>query len=106
MTNQNPRIDEISNPRFIRLLLMGLALLALTCIPIALRWDTLDATLQTLTPIILGTCLVTYLAVLLCLLFCRVRIDENGVSSNGLSTGYHTLRWADVRNCRHFPPHA
>lgn len=102
MTNQNPHINEISNPRFIRLLLMGLALLALTCIPIALRWDTLDATLQTLAPIILGTGLVTYLAVLLRLLFCRVRIDENGASSNSLSAGYHTLRWADVRTAAIF----
>ena len=102
MTNRNPRIDEISNPQFIRLLLMGLAFQCLCSVVIGLSWDTLSATLQTLVPVALGAGLVGYLAVLLRLLFCRVRIDENGVHANGLTSGYRTLRWTDIRTAAIF----
>ena len=95
--DRNPRIDERLNPQFIRLCLLGLAFQALLGALFAFTWDTQSPLMQKLTIGVLAVGISSLLAVLIRLLFCRVRIDENGVSANGLLSGFNTLRWEEIR---------
>ena len=96
MTKHQPRINELAH---VKLLLMTCAFLAgmLLGIPfLSRRWEPLDSPLLDAFLIFFKFSCITYLAIILRLLFCRVRIDETGADVDHL-LGSNALNWGDIR---------
>lgn len=96
MNNAQYRVNELAHVKLLLLLLFSVGLLAVCTIPISVMWHSLDDTVHTLFIVLFSISVITSLAGIVRLLFCRVRLDENGADADDLF-GNTVLNWSDIR---------
>lgn len=97
MSQTNPRIDERYNKKFLLLLLVLAAMLAVCAAAIVPAWDHFGQDMRTVVLVIFALSGTTTLALIVRLLLCRLRIDENGADVDNPFSGNTVLAWGDVR---------
>lgn len=96
MSNTPPRLNELAYVKLLHLLLFSMGFLILCAVLISPMWHNLSDTVHTLFIILFSLSFVTSLAGIVRLLFCRVRIDENGADADDLF-GNNAMAWDEIR---------